>query len=236
MKSIDLSRKNKYNKYTIMSVIISSLSKHFLLGGHRKEVLKDLYLDVRSGEIFLLKGDNGSGKTTLLKILSTLITPSSGSIIVNDIDIAAEPRAAKAQIGLIYNFENFYQVLTVQKNLEFYGRIYSLSGNPLKIKIDSLLDIFSLSEYKQARINQCSSGVKQKIAFARAFLADPKVILVDEFTKSLDLPSIKTVSEFIKSQVREQNKTCIIVSHEQEPCNDISDRTGRLENGKIVQG
>jgi ABC-type multidrug transport system ATPase subunit len=219
-----------------MSVILSGLSKHFVVNGKRKEVLKKLSLDIKPGEIFLLCGPNGSGKTTLLKIISTLISQSSGKVLVNGIDPAVYPQRVRENIGLIYDFErNFYQMLTLQKNLEFYGKIFFLSGKALQKRIDFLIELFSLSEYRYMKVYQCSSGIKQKAAFARAFLTDPPVILIDEFTKSLDEESRKTIAQYLKDSVKSKNKTCMVVSHDKEVLQGISDRAGRLEDGSIIE-
>jgi ABC-type multidrug transport system ATPase subunit len=217
-----------------MSIAIKNLSKRFSVSGFRKEVLKSVDLDVKPGEVFHLSGPNGSGKTTLLKIIATLLSPSRGRVLINDVDIALEPEATKKQIGFIYDFEkNFYQVLSLQKNMEFYGRLFGLTGSGLESRVEQMIDQFSLSEYRHLKIYQCSSGIKQKIVFARALLPDPSVILIDEFSKSLDDASRSAIAVYLKRLVRKDKKTCVIVSHDKELAARIADRTGRLEDGVL---
>lgn len=219
---------------SIMTININNLSMTFSKKDTTIDVLKGVNLQVKKGEVFALMGSNGAGKTTLLKILSTLIYPSSGSATICNFDLKTQPEMVRNSIGFVFDSDRtFYQVLSVEENLKFYGRAFGLSEHKLNEKMLKLLDEFNLLEYRNTKINHCSSGVKQKIAFLRAFILNPQVIFIDEPSRSLDDDSKTQMFSYLKNEVKKHEKTCIFVSHSENEVKEWSDRYGYLKDGKI---
>lgn len=217
-----------------MGIIVRNLSKQFITGDRKNQVLCGVNLEVKLGEIFLLSGKNGSGKTTLLKILSTLILPDSGEIIISGNDVLKQPVKVRKSVGLVSDAEkSFYQMLTVEENMRFYMNLYGISDAVRLKSAEELLERFELAQWKKAKLSHCSSGIKQKLAIVRALLTDPEVILIDELSKSLDPDSRKTISGYLKEIVVSGNKTCIIVTHNPEELGKFPGRSGCLREGVI---
>ncbi|MBN1622138.1 MAG: ABC transporter ATP-binding protein [Endomicrobiales bacterium] len=217
-----------------MSIIVKNLSKTFHFKGKSREVLADVNLEVDSGRIFALMGPNGSGKTTFLKILSTLILPANGEASVSGYNVVDAPDKVREKIGLVWDSDrSFYQVLNVEENLKFFGRLLNIPEKSLAERIDSLLGQFNLLDWKSAKISHCSSGIKQKVAMVRAVLHDPEVILIDEPTRSLDDKSRKEINSYIRSFINSDKKTCLMVTHDLDEAKNLADGYGYLREGKI---
>lgn len=237
-----------------MSIRIDKLTKSFLspattalagrppiaaLAGrpaNYRVLFEDLSLDLTGVGIFALTGPNGSGKTTLLKILATLILPSSGTAYICGNSILDKPQETRQCIGFAYDAErSFYQPLTLNENLRFFARLYGMRGQAaVQNRIDEMLEVFGLGEWKDMPVSKCSSGIKQKAALARALMPSPKVLLVDEVSRSLDETSRKEVSLYIKEYVKRNNASCLLVTHDMNEAKTLADAAGRLENGKLI--
>ncbi|MFH1367758.1 MAG: ABC transporter ATP-binding protein [Elusimicrobiota bacterium] len=218
-----------------MSIKIENLSKTFRIPPLSRDVFRDISLNLEKGEVFALTGPNGSGKTTLLKILATLVLPTRGTASVCGHSILEEPGMARRALGLIYDTERgFYQTLTLMENLVFYARLFGLSGSELRARADKFIELFRLKEWEDTPLSKCSSGIKQRAAVARALILEPRVLLIDEISKSLDAESQKTLQDYVKEYVKKNSVTCIIVTHDMEEAKLLADRTGRLENGSLI--
>lgn len=217
-----------------MNISIKSLYKTFYLKDKKIEVLKDLNFDMNQGEIFALMGANGSGKTTLLKIISSLIIPDSGEILLDNTDILKHPDKIKRIISLVHDSEHsFYQVLTIKENLLFFGRLFKIEEELLKGKISYFLSEFKMRQFEDLKFNKCSSGMKQKTSIIRALLNDPKVLLLDEPTRSLDDDTRNEIKNYLKSAVFKKKMSCIFVTHDKTEAKELANRTGCLRQGKI---
>ena len=219
-----------------MSILITNLHKAYCLKNECKHVLNGVNLKVEAEEVFALMGQNGSGKTTLLKILATLVSPTDGKAGVCGYDIANSPSAVRQCIGLAVDSDtSFYQILSLQDNLKFYGRLFNIKSSVLNGKIKEYMEIFGITSYAQTKLSHCPSGVKQKFSILRAFLHDPKVLLIDEPSRSLDADSKIKIMSLIKESVKKNGKTCIFVTHDINEAKEFADRTGYLENGIITE-
>lgn len=195
---------------------VNNLSKFF----GKKQVLKNVSFNVPGGEIFAITGENGAGKTTLLKILATLILPSSGSVKVAGFDVAIQSREVRALIGLVFEqSEGFYGRLTGRQNIEFFASLYNLSKSAINKRIDELEDVFQLKKMLSFRVQEYSSGMKQKLALGRCFITNPRVILLDEPTKELDEESNTTFWQFLTSFIKSESKAALIITHNEKEMN-----------------
>nr|MBU1328938.1 ABC transporter ATP-binding protein [Candidatus Omnitrophota bacterium] len=197
--------------------------------------INNISLQVKQGEIFALIGQNGAGKTTLIKILSCLILPTKGKIDVMGCNILKDGEKIKASIGLVGSDErSFYWRLTLRQNLYFFAALYNLSGEKAKRKIKELSCLLEINNYLDKRFQECSSGIKQRLSIARSLLSDPGILFMDEPFKSLDLPSVKNLKNFIKKiLVEEQHKTIFFISHNFNEVEDFADRIAIMHKGEI---
>jgi len=202
--------------------------------GKRVEALRGVDLQIRQGEIFGLLGPNGAGKTTLLKILSCLILPDRGRALVNGIETTDENRV-KAMIGLVHSDErSFYWRLTGQENLEFFARLYNVPGPNISSRIGELLERVEMSDAADRRFSDYSSGMKQRMAIARALLHDPPILLMDEPTRSLDPLSSRKLRQFVLDELQGRDrKTIVLASHDLPEVEALADRVGFLVRGKL---
>jgi len=163
------------------------------------EALRDVSLEVETGEIFGLIGRNGAGKTTLTKIVATLVQPTTGSVEVRGYDSVTDDEHVRQEIGLATAEErSFYWRLTSEQNLMFFARLHGLSDRVAKQRLRELLAKLELEEVARRRFGELSTGNKQRLAVARAMLTNPRVLLLDEPTRSLDPLAAARTREMIR--------------------------------------
>ena len=164
------------------------LSDLFKSGNANEKVaVNSLTLQIREGEIFGLLGPNGSGKTTFLKMLGTILLPTSGSATIFGHDIVREENKVRKIVGLVTGEErSLYWRLTGRQNLYFFGNLYGIKRQGMESQINKLLKLFDLEHAADNRVSGYSSGMKQKLAIARGLLGNPKILFLDEPTRTLD--------------------------------------------------
>ena len=199
------------------------------------EALRDVSFEVREGEIFGLIGPNGAGKTTLTKIVATLVQPTSGAVTVKGYDSVHNDERVRAMVGLATAEErSFYWRLTVEQNLLFFARLYGLSDRAARRRIEELLARLGLEELARRRFGELSTGNKQRMAVARAMLASPPVLLLDEPTRSLDPLAAARMRSFISSLAEEQPPASILLtSHNLAEVEELCERVAVISRGRI---
>jgi ABC-2 type transport system ATP-binding protein len=199
------------------------------------EAVRDVTFNVKRGEIFGLIGRNGAGKTTLTKIIATLIQPTSGAVLVNGFDSVQDDEAVRSQIGLAGAEErSFYWRLTGEENLLFFARLYGLPDRVSKERIADLFARFELQEVARRRFGELSTGNKQRLAVARALLANPSVLLLDEPTRSLDPLAAARMRELIASLARQDPPaTILFTSHNLAEVETLCDRVAIIGKGEL---
>jgi len=192
-------------------------------------------LKVKQGELFGLVGPNGAGKTTLIKMLCTLIVPTAGQARVFG-NLLDKDRAIKKSIGLVTTDErSFYWRLTGRQNLEFFATLQNISPNNINRRINDVIDIVNLQDKADSRFLTYSSGMRQRLSIARALLHEPKLLYLDEPTKGLDLPSIKSMHRLIRQElVDQQGITVFMTSHWLEEVEQLCDRIAIMNKGQII--
>ena len=169
--------------------------------------VKDLNLEVSSGETFGFLGPNGSGKTTTVRLLNCIIKPTSGTAKVGGYDIVSEPEKVKRITGLLPETPGVYEKLSAREFLEFIGGLYGVPEDTLKRRIDELLEFFEIEDRGDELLEGFSKGMRQKVLLASALIHDPEIVFLDEPTSGLDPFSSKMVKDLIKTLSSETNKT-----------------------------
>ncbi len=211
-----------------MSTIIEihGLSKIYYNG---TQALKGISLDVEKGEIIGLIGPNGAGKTTLVKLILGLLKPTSGSVKVWNEDAYDLSKQMKKKIGFLLDQRGLYKDLTVEENLIFWSKLYSVSQN----KIEDTLKKWNLWAKRKDKVKELSSGMEQKLAIARLTLNEPSFIIMDEPTSNLDPLARKEVVEMLKN-LPKSGKTIFITSHDLFDVERLCTRIILLRKGEII--
>src|SRR5262249_30891666 len=149
--------------------------------------LDNVSFDVLPGEIFGLLGPNGAGKTTCLRILSTVLRPSDGLATIAGYDVTTHPAEVRACIGFMSGNTGVYDRMTAWELVEYYGRLYGMSGDRLKSRLDELFDMLQMQDFRDTLGSKMSTGMKQKASIARTIIHDPPVMIFDEPTSGLDV-------------------------------------------------
>jgi len=199
------------------------------------EALCDVSFEVGTGEIFGLIGRNGAGKTTLTKIIATLVQPTTGSVSVHEQDSVSHDEHVRRLIGLATAEErSFYWRLNSEQNLMFFARLHGLSDRSAKQRIKELFAQLELDEVARRRFGELSTGNKQRLAVARAMLASPPVLLLDEPTRSLDPLAAARMRELISSLARQDPPvTILLTSHNLAEVETLCARVAIISRGSI---
>ncbi len=189
--------------------------------------------DVKKGEIFGLLGPNGAGKTTTIRMLSTLTRPTEGTATVGNYDVVKDDNEVRELIGLVSEKIIMYDRLTAKENLRFFGSLYNIPKKVLNTRIDELLGLVQLGDWKNSQVGTFSSGMRQRMNVIRAMLNMPDVLLLDEPTLGLDPQSTVEVREFVRKINRENKTTLILTTHMMTEADMLCDRIGIIDHGKI---
>lgn len=184
------------------------------------------------GEIFGIIGHNGAGKTTLLKIISGLIAPTSGSLHVNEIDVVSDPLALKGMLGYLPEESRLYETMTVENYLAFFGEIYGLSEQEIRVRSRQLFAALSL-EPDRKKLGEFSKGMKRKAAIARSLIHDPKFLVYDEATSGLDPMTSRFIADYLRT-LKKEGKTIVLSAHNLYQVEAICDKVMILKRGKVV--
>jgi len=204
------------------------------LGRRRKEALRGASLQVPSGAIFGLLGPNGAGKTTLLSILATLLLPDSGTATILGHDVVREAGAIRRRLNMASGNASFVWSLRPPEVLTFYGGLYGLWGHRLRHRVDELIEQCELGPHAKTEYNALSTGLKQRLALAKALLNDPEVLFLDEPTLGLD----PDVSIRLRAQIaalrRERGTTIILTTHYMREAEELCDQIAFIKDGRIL--
>ena len=192
-----------------------------------------LDLTVDSGELYGFIGPNGAGKTTTIKLITGLLRPTEGRVMVGGHDLESEPEQAKSLIGYIPDNPFLYPLLTGREFLQFVGRMYSLSGKEIEDRIESLLETFQIGDWVDLRTEEYSHGMRQKIVFSSAFIHNSKLIVIDEPMVGLDPRSAKLVKGVLREKVAE-GATVFMSTHTLPIAEELCSKVGIINNGKLI--
>jgi sodium transport system ATP-binding protein len=215
-------------------VLVRNLAKTFY-DEARGEIhaVDGIDFECRAGEIFGLLGANGAGKTTTLRMLSTVLTPTSGSAVVLGHDVVAEPAAVRRSLGFYSASTALYPRLTAKETIEFFARINQYPSDRVPERVNYLIERFGIGQYASARVEKLSSGMKQKVSIARTVAHDPPLLVFDEPTVGLDVLNALEMQDVIR-EFRSQGKTIIFSTHIMSEAEKLCDRIAIIHNGKIL--
>lgn len=194
----------------------------------------DVSFHIEAGEIFGLLGPNGAGKTTTIKMLCTLLEPTTGTATVNGHDVVSQADQVRQSLGAVLTGErSIYWKLTGRENLEYFAALYHIPPKVARTRIDELLGRLDLTKRADELVEGYSSGMKQRIAIAKALLANPPILLLDEPTIGLDPQASRNLRELIL-EIKAEGRTVLITTHYMEEADLLSDRIGIIDQGKII--
>ena len=185
------------------------------------------------GRITGLLGPNGAGKSTCLRILSTVLRPDAGTARVGDIDLAVAPLAARRTLGVLPHSSGLYQQLTGRENIEYYGRLHGLAGQPLAVRVDALIERLELGAIANRRAKGFSQGERTKIALARALVHDPQHLLLDEPTSGLDVMATRHLRDWLR-ELRTQGRCVLLSSHVMQEVEALVDELVIIAAGRVI--
>ena len=196
--------------------------------------LDGVNLTVPQGELFGLLGPNGAGKTTLIKILTTLLLPTSGRAFVDGFDVTTHAQSIRGRINMVCGGEHSgYGILTVRETLWMFSQFYGVSNPVAKQRIAELLEVVGLSSEVDTKVYKLSSGMRQKLHFARGFVSDPKIVFLDEPTLGLDVETARDCRRFIRDWVKTRpGKTVLLTTHYMVEADELCDRIAIINHGK----
>ncbi len=222
---------------------IKNLTKIFKLTKKMKKELKtkdsekiavnNINLSIKEGEIFGILGTNGAGKTTTLRIISTLLKPTSGTVEVNGLDTVRDGEKVREKIGFLTSEIKLDPNFTPDYLFDFFGELRNIPKSTIKERKEKLFSYFGINDFKHKKIEELSTGMKQKAAIAVSLMHNPEIIIFDEPTSGLDIITAKSVLDYIK-ELKSENKTIIMSTHNMTEAEKVCDRIGMIIDGKLV--
>jgi ABC-2 type transport system ATP-binding protein len=193
-----------------------------------------LNLLIPAGEVFGLVGPNGAGKTTTLKMICGLSVPTSGRVMVNDIDVERQPEEAQRYIGYLADFFSLYDDLKVWEYLDYFAHAYKMNETAIPARIDEVIARLGLESKRDAMISGLSRGMKQRVGIGRAIIHDPPLLVLDEPTGGLDPKARVELKELLR-ELHRSGKTVFITSHILSDLEELCTSIGILEKGRLLR-
>ena len=197
-------------------------------------VLRDVDLDVASGELVALLGPSGCGKTTLLRLIAGFIAPDSGTIVIDNKDQTKVP-PHRRRVGMVHQNYALWPHMTVAENVSFGLEMRGESRDEIVVKVDRILEMVELDGYKTRLPGQLSGGQQQRVSLARALVTEPEVMLLDEPLSSLDANLRSQLQRHLRDVVKTLGVTTVMVTHDREEAMAISNRIVAMRDGAVVQ-
>lgn len=222
-----------------MSYPIPKKYVDYILRPFQKQYFTALHgidLKIEDGHRVAFLGANGAGKTTLLKLIGGLLFPSTGSLVVDGYETVKDNLKARKNVGFVLNEErSFYWRLTGVQNLQFFGTLDNLCGEELQEKIRQLLILVGLEESGHKLFAGYSSGMRQRLAIARGLLSDPKILILDEPTRTLDPISANDIKNIIKERIHtDQARTLLIATHRLDEAAELCNKVCIMNKGLVL--
>jgi ABC-2 type transport system ATP-binding protein len=196
--------------------------------------VSDVSFAVNEGEILAFLGPNGAGKTTTIKMLTTVLQPTSGKIVLNGFDPIKQQDQARHSFGIVFQDASLDEDLTAYENMEIHAILYGVPGKNRKNRIQKLLEFVELWERKKELVKNFSGGMKRRLEIAKGLLHHPKILFLDEPTQGLDPQTRNHIWEYIKKMNQEEKMTVFFTTHYIEEADKMASRVIIIDQGKIV--
>ena len=210
-------------------VAVSNLMRRF----GEVTAVNGVSFEVRESEIFGFLGPNGAGKSTTINILCTLLRPTSGSASVAGVDVTADPRGVRRQIGLVFQETTLDDYLTAEENLRFHADLYGVPANSVSGRLDAVLAMVDLADRRDHLVGTFSGGMKRRLEIARGLIHSPRVLFLDEPTVGLDPQTRARIWDYILDLRRAEATTIFMTTHSMEEA-ERCDRIAIIDNGVLV--
>lgn len=195
--------------------------------------VQGIEFEVQRGEIFSLLGPNGAGKSTTISMISGLLKPDQGEIVVTGYDVEKESMQTKAAIGVVPQEIALYDDLSARENLTFWGKMYGLRGDPLKKRVNEILEVVGLTDRQKGRVSKYSGGMKRRLNIGIALLHKPDVVIMDEPTVGIDPQSRRNILDSVM-ELNQRGMTVFYTTHYMEEAQELSDHIAIMDHGKII--
>ncbi len=194
----------------------------------------DVSFHVGQGEIFAFLGPNGAGKSTTIKMLTTLLRPSSGKLLVNNFNPEHEQDKVRHSFGIVFQDPSVDEDLTAFENMEFHAVLYNMPKAHRRERIKEMLDFVELWDRRDALVKTFSGGMKRRLEIARGLLHHPKILFLDEPTLGLDPQTRNHMWDYVKKLNKEEKMTVFFTTHYMDEADRVADRIAVIDHGKIV--
>lgn len=225
------------------TLVINNISKTFTLSAKQRKIektrdkskvaVKNLSLTAYKGEIYGLLGPNGAGKTTTLRMISTLIKPDEGDIVVDGISIRQHPAEVRAKIGFLTSELKLEDFFTPNYLYDFYSSLHGVDKEVALKRKQEMFKKFGIDQFQEVKVGDLSTGMKQKASLVISLVHDPDIIIFDEPTNGLDVVTAKVVTDYLL-ELKKQGKTIIVSTHIFSLIEKICDRVGIIVGGKMI--
>ncbi|MCX6746234.1 MAG: ATP-binding cassette domain-containing protein [Candidatus Parcubacteria bacterium] len=209
---------------------VNNLTKKF----HNFVAVDNISFSVNDGEIFAFLGPNGAGKSTTIKMLTTLLSPTNGEVIINGHDPVREPDIVRRTFGIVFQDPSLDDELTAWENIELHGVLYDVPDKLRKERAEQLLKYVDLWDRKDSLVKEFSGGMKRRLEIARGLLHHPKIIFLDEPTLGLDPQTRNHMWTYLKELNKNESTTIFFTTHYMEEAERIAQRIAIIDHGKII--
>ena len=213
----------------LYSIVTKSLTKSF----GDVIAVNDISFSVKTGEIFGFLGPNGAGKSTTMMILTTLLKPTSGQALISEFNVMENAKKVRENIGFVQQETTVDEYLTGRENLLLQAKLNHIPKNQIKQRIDEVLELIELSDKQNDAVVTYSGGMRKRLDIAGGLLHRPKVLFLDEPTVGLDIQTRRKIWEYIKKIHKEFDMTIFLSTHYMEEADNLCDRIGIIDGGKI---
>jgi ABC-2 type transport system ATP-binding protein len=196
--------------------------------------VQDISFEVQRGEIFAFLGPNGAGKTTTIKVLTTLVKPTSGTVMLDGLDPQRHPHEARRRFGIVFQDPSLEWEMTAAENMEIHGVLYHVPRKPRLERTEQLLKLFELWDRRNDPVKRFSGGMKRRLEIARGFLHTPKILFLDEPTLGLDPQSRNQLWTHVKRVNETEKVTVFLTTHYMDEADRVAHRIAIIDHGKIV--
>jgi ABC-2 type transport system ATP-binding protein len=221
----------------MLAIEAHAVEKTFRGGWLRRRTtpaLQGVSLSVPQGSVFGLLGPNGAGKTTLLSIFATLLTPDGGSVMVLGHDVRRDTRTIRQRLNMASGNASFLWSLRPEEIIAFYGRLYGLTGVRLRRQVEELIELCELQSHRRVPYSELSTGLKQRLALAKALVNDPALLFLDEPTLGLDPDISVRIRQRVAALRRERGMTIVLTTHYMREAEELCDEIAFIKGGRIL--